>query len=222
MGTSPCDNFIGYTYLHLFGAGLLSVVAAHLDLVKKSGLKTDGLLAELVIFGLSIVFLFLTIIQRPGPYKYFTAGMFVILVGTALRATVDRFGAKRILTDVLLTVSSIFLAMTLLGFYDRQNVLGFGPYLFVALLGLVLGRAGVGIAMFVGAPEEKVTGWNWVLSVGATLVFSLYLAFDTQMLKEMAKECDGKPDYIDGALSLYTDIVGLFVNLEDLKEGIVD
>jgi FtsH-binding integral membrane protein len=213
-----CDNFIGYTYLHLLAAGLLSAVSAKMDLVRKAGFNTENLLTDLFLFLVSLVLVVVIVLLPIGPLKYVLFGVFVIILGSALRAVANRYQAEGTLTDVLFTVSGIFLAMTAVGFYDQQNLLGYEIYLFAALIGLILGRLGVGVAMIVGAPEEKITGWNLLFSVVATFVFSFYLAYDTQLLKEMAKECKGRPDYINGALSLYLDIVNLFYNVGDLTE----
>lgn len=213
-----CDNFIGYTYLHLFAAGLLSALSAKLDLVRKAGFNTDKILTELFLAVLALVLVVIIVMMPIGIPKYLLFGVFVIIIGATLRSVANRYQAEGTLTDVLLTVSGIFMTMTAVGFYDQQNLLGYEIYLFAALIGLILGRLGVGVAMFVGAPEEKITGWNLFFSVVATFIFSFYLAYDTQALKEMARECKGRPDYINGALSLYLDIVNLFYNVGDLTE----
>lgn len=213
-----CDNFIGYTYLHLFAAGIISALSAKLDLVRKAGFNTDNILTDLFLFFVSLVLVVVIVLLPIGPLKYVLFALFVIILGSALRAVANRYAGEGTLTDVLFTVSGIFLAMTAVGFYDQQNLLGYEIYLFAALVGLILGRLGVGVAMIVGAPEQKITGWNLFFSVLATFIFSFYLAYDTQVLKEMAKECKGKPDYINGALSLYLDLVNLFYNVGDLTE----
>lgn len=213
-----CDGFIGYTYLHLLAAGLLSALSAKMDLVRKAGFNTDKILTELFLFFVALLLVVVIVTLPIGIPKYLLFGVFIIIIGATLRSVANRYQAEGTLTDVLFTVSGIFLAMTAVGFYDQQNLLGYGTYLFAALIGLILGRAGVGVAMIVGAPEEKITGWNLVFSVLATFIFSFYLAYDTQVLKEMARECKARPDYINGALSLYLDIVNLFYNVGDLTE----
>ena len=213
-----CDNFIGYTYLHLFAAGLLSAVSAKMDIVRKAGFNTEKVLTEIFLAIVALVLVVIIVLLPIGVLKYILFALFIIIVGANLRSVANRYKAEGTLTDVLLTDSGIFLAMTAVGFYDQQNLLGYEIYLFAALIGLVLGRLGVGVAMLVGAPEKKITGWNLFFSVLATFVFSVYIAFDTQVLKEMAKECKGQPDYINGSLSLYVDIVNMFYNVGDLTD----
>jgi FtsH-binding integral membrane protein len=214
-----CDNFIGYTYLHLLAAGLISAVSAKMDLVRKAGFNTDKILTEIFLAVVALVLVVVIVTLPVGIPKYILFAVFVIIIGATLRSVANRYKAEGTLNDVLFTVSGIFMAMTAVGFYDQQNLLGYGTYLFAALIGLILGRAGVGLAMVVGAPEEKITGWNLIFSVLATFIFSFYLAYDTQVLKEMARECKARPDYINGALSLYLDIVNLFYNVGDLTEA---
>ena len=215
MAEGKCNSFIGYTYLHLFAAGILSAVSAKLNLVQKIGFNTEHILTIVFLGILSLILVVCIVLLPIGIPKYILFGVFVILLGATLRSVANRYNAEGTLTDVLLTVSGIFLMMTAVGFYDQQNLLSYEVYLFAALVGLVLGRAGVGVAMIVDT-DEKITGWNLFFSVLATFIFSLYLAYDTQMLKEMVRECKGKPDYINGALSLYLDIVNLFYNVDDL------
>lgn len=214
-----CPNFIGLTYLHLFLGTLISAGAAALNPVEKLGINTDSLVVEILLFILIIALLFLTMYLKPGPLKYAVFVLFVVLMGTTLRKVVERFEAKNILIDVLMTISGIFLTMTAVGFWDKQNILGFEVYLFAALIGLILGRLGFGAAMLLGAPKEKLSGMSHILSIIGTLIFSIYLAYDTQVLKEDARKCKGRPDYINSALGLYLDIVNLFVNVGDLIDN---
>jgi FtsH-binding integral membrane protein len=214
-----CPNFIGLTYLHLFLGTLVSAGAAALNPLERLGIDTENLVVEILLLVFIIGLLFLTMFLKPGPLKYLVFVIFVVLMGTTLRKVVERFKAKNILVDVLMTISGIFLTMTAVGFWDRQNILSFEVYLFAALIGLILGRLGFGAAMLLGAPKENLSGMSHILSIIGTLIFSIYVAYDTQVLKEDARKCKGHPDYINSALGLYLDIVNLFVNTGDLMDN---
>jgi FtsH-binding integral membrane protein len=156
---------------------------------------------------------------KPGILKYILFIIFITLIGSSLRNILDRLKAKQILVNVLLTISSIFLTMTVIGFVDKQNTLGFGPYLFASLIGLILGHLGIGAALLFKVPGEQLSGISYAISFISTLVFSIYVAYDTQMLKEDAAACKSHPDYINSALSLYLDILNLFVSVGDLADS---
>ncbi len=210
-----CPNFIGLTYLHLAVAAISSAFVSRYDILGSIGIDAKKWYTLLALLILSVVLVSLLIFMKPGPLKYLVFALFVFCIGTSLRDVAARLEQKDLLLDVLATVSTIFVAMTALGFYDTNNLLGFGPYLFAGLVGLVLARLGVGVASFFG---QQTTSANQLLSIFGSLLFSIYLAYDTQMLKRMAAACKGRPDYINGALGLYLDIVNLFVNVGDLMD----
>jgi FtsH-binding integral membrane protein len=209
-----CPNFIGYTYLHLFLASFASVAAAQLNLVKRAGIDVSNLTVDIGLFIAIIVLLVSTLFMTPGPLKYLVFLTFVILVGTSLRKVVERFKGKDVLIDVLFSMAGIFFTMTVAGFMDQQNTLGFGMYLLASLTGLILTRIILGVTEK-GKDGDKKSMTSYILSFIGALIFSIYIAYDTQVLKEEAKACKSHPDYIDASLGLYLDILNLFVNLGD-------
>jgi FtsH-binding integral membrane protein len=214
-----CPNFIGLTYLHLALASVASAFLSQYDVLGKAGIDMKKWYNLLILFIVTIVLLLMLVKLKPGPLKYIVFGLFIFCIGTSLRDIAERLKQKDLLLDVLATVSSVFVAMTALGFYDKQNILGFGAYLFAGLIGLLLARLGLGVANLAGAPTATLSTLNQGLSAFATLLFSIYLAYDTQMLKKMAAECKSNPDYIDGSISLYLDIINLFANIGDLFDS---
>lgn len=214
-----CPNFIAFTYLHLAAASVVSAFVARYDILGRVGIDMKKWYILLILLILSLALVTVLVYMKPGPLKYLVFAIFVFCIGTSFRDLAERLDQKDLLLDVLATVSTIFVAMTALGFYDKQNILGFSSYLFAGLVGLVLARLGVGVASFMGAPTANVSGVNQVLSIFGSLLFSVYLAYDTQMLKRMAATCRGNPDYIQGALGLYLDIINLFANVGDLIDN---
>lgn len=195
----------------------MSASAAEFDPLGKLGIDTESIVPLILVILSSFLVLYICIKQKPGILKYLLFAVFITLIGTSLRSLIDRFKGKQILINVLLTISSIFLTMTAVAFFDKQNTLGFGPYLFASLIGLILGHLGIGLALLFNAPAQNLSGISYVISFISTLVFSIYIAYDTQMLKEDAAACKSQPDYINSALSLYLDILNLFVNVGDLQ-----
>lgn len=209
---------IGITYIHLLGA--LGVTAA-------SSVRpiSDSAVAYIIEIVLVFVLLFAMLAISPGPLKYVLFALFAVVMGQLLAKFVARLKADNVLKDVLVTVAGIFLAMTALGFYDNQNILGFGPYLLAALFGLIVARVLLMIGAFGGASAGAVSSANNILSwVGAAL-FSVYVAYDTQRLKELPLGLGGRgrrsrssPDYVDASLGLFLDAINLFENVGDIMD----
>jgi uncharacterized protein len=201
-------GFIGMTYLHLTGALALTAVSSEYPL-------TNSPVATLVEVFAIIAIIFLIGRAKPGPYKYFLFVLFVTLIGQTLAPLVDKLQSRNLLREVLASVAGIFIAMTAVGFLDKQNILRFGGYLFAALLGLILARVGVIITQAVDR-KANVSNANTILSWVGTVLFAVYIAYDTQGLKERHQ----KPyDYVNASLELFLDIVNLFRDIASLLMG---
>ncbi len=199
-------NFIGLTYLHLLGALVITALSAE-NRLTDSGIV---LLIEIVAI---FVLLFMMSATAPGPLKYVMFAAFCYLSGQILASYVERLRDKGTLREVLASVAGIFLAMTIIGFVDNQNFLGFGGYLFAALIGLILARFALFIANL-SSPDainfKKVNTWiNWF----ATVLFAIFVAYDTQRLKD--KQVQKSKNYVNSSLGLFLDIINLFVSQDN-------
>ena len=189
------------TYLHLTGALALTAVSSEYPM-------STSPIVSLVEFVAIIAIIFLITPAKPGPYKYFLFAVFAILIGQSLAPLVDKLQAKGALREVLASVAGIFLAMTAVGFLDNQNILGFGTYLFAALLGLIVARI---ILLFTQTGDADFTKTNTLLNWFATALFAIYVAYDTQILKEQKKPYD----YVNSSMGLFLDIINLFTSQSD-------
>ena len=185
------------TYLHLTGALALTAVSSEYPL---STSPIVALIEFLVILGI----IFIIIPLKPGPYKYVLFALFAILIGQTLAPVVDKFQAKGTLREVLFSVAGIFLAMTAVGFLDNQNILKFESYLFAALLGLIVARV---VLIVIGSTDFKNTR---LLNLAATVLFAIYVAYDTQILKK-----ERSKDYVNASMGLFLDIINLFVSQDN-------
>jgi FtsH-binding integral membrane protein len=50
------------------------------------------------------------------------------------------------------------------------------------------------------------------------VLFTIYIAFDVEILKENAAACNGNPDYVNESVNLYLDIVNLFTGLSNAAD----
>ena len=167
---------IGITYLHLTGALAITAVSAENPL-------STSTLVSILTFLLTLGLIFLMAAARPGPYKYVLFALFCALIGQSLAPVVQRAEDKGVLREVLASVAGIFLAMTLVGFLDNQNFLGFGGYLFAALIGLIIARV-VLIFFNLSDPSPDVNKVNTLLNWLGTALFAVFVAYDTQILKK--------------------------------------
>ena len=118
-----CPNFIAYTYLHLLAATVISALAAKYDVLGKLGINMQIWWVSLLLLLAAIAILLIILTLTPGPLKYVMFVLFVVILGSSLRAIANELQRKDLLIDVLGTTSSIFFAMTAVGLYDRQNLL---------------------------------------------------------------------------------------------------
>jgi FtsH-binding integral membrane protein len=203
------SSFIGITYLHLLGGLGITAVSSQQPL-------TSNPYALLIEALLSFVLIWILIPMEPGPLKYVLAIVFAAVLGQILTNFVKKLEDKKTLDDVLITVAGIFLAMTAVGFYDNQNILGFGVYLFAGLIGLIVARLLLILGLLGGAPTQSVSSINTGLSWFGTALFTVYVAYDTQRMKEDARK--KKKDYVNSSMGLFLDVINLFTNVGDILE----
>mmetsp|Transcript_105922 Transcript_105922/g.299452 ORF Transcript_105922/g.299452 Transcript_105922/m.299452 type:complete len:259 (-) Transcript_105922:28-804(-) len=111
------------------------------------------------------------------------------------------------------TTAAIVVGLTVYAFFTKTDFTGFGPYLFGALLtacvfGLVLAiLASCGIRL----------GWMlMLLDLACIFIFIMYIIYDTQlMLGDLGghEHQFSLDDYVFAALTLYLDIVNLFLHI---------
>jgi len=105
--------------------------------------------------------------------------------------------------------AATFGAMSLYGYTTQRDLTGFGSFLFMGLIGVVIASV---VQMFL---QSAVM--NFVISVVGVLVFTGLTAYDTQWIKNNYDVNDdgsvsGKKA-IFGALKLYLDFINLFLML---------
>jgi FtsH-binding integral membrane protein len=192
---------IGLTYLHLTGALALTAVSS------ETPVSIPGV--TLIAAILTFVLIFLLGSAKAGPYKYFLFALLCVSIGQLISPSVKSLQASGQLREVLASVAGIFLAMTVVGFVDKQNFLGFGGYLVAALIGLLVARLLLIVAKL-GDPSSDVKKASTLLNWLGTGLFAVFVAYDTQLLKERRYR-----DYVDASLGLFLDIINLFTLQSD-------
>ena len=110
---------------------------------------------------------------------------------------------------VFFITAGTFAGMSLYGYTTKKDLTGWGSFLFMGLIGLIIASI---VNIFLKSPMLY-----YVISWVGVLVFVGLTAYDTQKIKEMyyasdTAEISGKKA-IMGALRLYLDFINLFIML---------
>jgi len=197
-----CPNYFAFVYLHLAAACAIAFCSAEFV----TGIEQNAWTAILnTVIGFAALFGIL--LTGPGSlFQYLCFIAFAFSIGQSSQTLLQHDEHKQILSRVLMTLGGIFVGMTALGFYDRQNILGFGPYLFAGLIGLVGAELGYGAYLATGGKDTAPL--SYIADFGIVL-FTIYLAYDTQRLKQNAGVCK-VPNYPSDSIGLFLDIANLF------------
>jgi len=130
------------------------------------------------------------------------SSIFVVYTGTSI-------------ARVFFITAGAFAAMSLYGYTTKRDLTGWGSFLFMGLIGII-------IAMLVNIFLQSAM-MHFVISVIGVLVFTGLTAYDTQRIKEEYYAGDGADvttkKAISGALRLYLDFINLFIMLLHLFGG---
>jgi uncharacterized protein len=126
-------------------------------------------------------------------------GIFLVYTGTSI-------------ARVFFITAATYGAMSLYGYTTRSDLSGFGSFLMMGLIGIVIASL---VNIFVGS-----SALQFAISVIGVLVFVGLTAYDTQRIKEMYLESDSAEiadkKAVMGALALYLDFINLFMMLLQL------
>ncbi|MGC8791074.1 MAG: Bax inhibitor-1/YccA family protein, partial [Desulfurella sp.] len=112
------------------------------------------------------------------------------------------------------TSALMFLIMSLFGLTTKKDLTGFGHFLFMGLIGVIIASV---VNIFLKSPMMY-----FVISVIGVIVFAGLAAYDNQKLKQMSYSIDVEDSSgvlkgsVIGALALYLDFINLFLMLLNL------
>jgi hypothetical protein len=124
------------------------------------------------------------------------ASIFIVYTGTSI-------------ARVFFITAGTFAAMSLYGYTTKRDLSGFGSFLFMGLIGIIIASV---VNMFLAS-----SALEFAISVIGVLVFVGLTAYDTQRIKELYLEADSSEvatkKSVMGALTLYLDFINLFIML---------
>jgi len=197
--------------------GIVAYAAAHTPAVMNllyapgpSGQLSPTILAWIVMLApIGMVFL---LAARIHAMKASTAQalfwVYSALMGLSLANVFLLFTGASI-ARVFFISASVFAAMSLYGYTTKRDLSGFGSFLLMGLIGVLIASV---VNIFL-----QSSALHFVVSVIGVLVFVGLTAYDTQEIKSIYLESDdtevaGKKA-IMGALKLYLDFINIFIML---------
>jgi len=130
------------------------------------------------------------------------------LMGLSLASIFVAFTGTSIARVFFITAAA-FGGLSLYGYRTKRDLSGFGTFLVMGLIGLIVASL---VNLFLNS-----TGLQFVISAAGVLIFAGLTAYDTQSIKELYLSSDSSEaaakKSIMGALRLYLDFLNLFLFL---------
>ena len=137
-----------------------------------------------------------------------TFWVFAAVMGLSLASIFLAFTGESV-AKVFFITAGAFAGLSLLGYTTKKDLSGFGTFLFMGLIGII-------IASIVNAFLAS-SALGFAISIIGVLVFTGLTAYDTQQIKDMYSVSDDGTvagrKAIMGALRLYLDFINLFLML---------
>jgi FtsH-binding integral membrane protein len=140
--------------------------------------------------------------------------IYAALVGVSL-STIFHIYTSSSITRVFFISAATFGALSLWGYTTKRDLSGFGTFLFMGLIGIIIASL---VNLFL-----RSSGLDWAISIIGVGVFAGLTAYDTQRIKSMYDRSDDDTSMgrkaVMGALSLYLNFINLFMMLLRLMGG---
>ena len=156
-----------------------------------------------------VFFLSFRIMQMSQAAAQATFWAYAAMVGASLASILIVYTGASVAMTFFVTAAT-FGTMSLWGYTTKRDLTGFGHFLFMGLIGILLAS----LANFF----FKSPAINFVVSVLGVLIFTGLTAWDTQKIKNTYYQVGGDTAVagkaaIMGALSLYLDFLNIFLFL---------
>jgi FtsH-binding integral membrane protein len=137
--------------------------------------------------------------------------IYAAVMGLSLGSIFSVFTGTSIARVFFITATT-FGAMSLYGYTTKSDLSGFGSFLLMGLIGILIASI---VNIFIGS-----SALQFIISVIGVIVFVGLTAYDTQRIKDMyldsdTDEVEGRKAIL-GALALYLDFINLFMMLLQL------
>jgi len=154
-------------------------------------------------------------LTRSFPTNYILLFVFTAFEGVCVGFFSAQYTWQSVVLSLGMTVL-IFLCMTIFAWKSKTDFTGFGPYLFAALIVLMVFSFVLSLLVMFGVQVY----WAFMAyNLIGVILFTFYIVYDTQLIiGEWGGHSlqFGIDDYVFAALNLYLDIINLFIYLLSL------
>jgi FtsH-binding integral membrane protein len=213
---SVCDHYYGKIFAHLAGGMGITALSAEYSNLGSKLVPGSPITSVFVLLGISIALIFGMNFVKPGGIMiYILYAAFAFALGQTIKPMVHRVEQNHQLVHILTLTTGLFVGMMAIGFYDNQHTLGFGPYLLVALLGLIVAEL---VWFLVASPEQYKKSQSY-LAYSGIILFSFFTVYHTQVIKKRAQSCRAElqrgnpPNYPVYSLLFLLDYANLFTDM---------
>lgn len=145
-----------------------------------------------------------------GPRRYFPWNLILLSIFTLSMAYLtgmlsSYYNTKSVLLCLGIT-ALVCLSVVIFSFQTKFDFTSYQGVLFVMLMVLFFG----GIILAVILPYQYVPWLHAIYALLGAIIFTMFLAFDTQMLMGNRRYSLSPEEYIFGALNIYLDIIYIF------------
>lgn len=167
--------------------------------------------------GMMCVFMCCPDTMRTTPTNYILLTLFTLAESVMVGFISIQYTKESVLIVFGIT-ALVVLALTLFACQTSYDFTGCGPYLFCAVMVLMGLSFCLCLGSWLGASYKALRGLQLLYAGIGALVFSMYIVFDTQLIvgNKHAKHRFEVDDYCFAAISLYIDIIQLFLMLLQL------
>lgn len=200
----------GWMCFALAITGFMSLFVVHFEPLMNFFVTHTGVFIFLLI---AEVLLVVILSARVEKMSLFTCTLlflaYSILNGITLAPLFLVYTASSIASTFFIC-SGTFAAMSLFGYFTKQDLTKWGNILIMALVGLIIATL---VNLFV-----HNTWIYWITTYAGVFIFIGLVAYDTQKLKDMSALAleeteESRKMTIMGALTLYLDFINLFIYL---------
>lgn len=164
-------------------------------------------LALIVALVSSIVLICFRSIARSVPTNYILLGLFTLCEAYMVGLICGLSDPETVIMAAFMTLA-VTIALTIYAYKTESDFTMMGGLLFV--FGAIMLLFGI-FMLFTDNPFLHI-----IYCCFGVLLYSMYLIYDTQLIIGEKKNKLSIDDYIVGAMMLYTDIIGLFLNILEL------